>query len=66
MTASNHATLHDAEPFGRCAAARRLPALHGLPADPVNPQAIVIRVMSRDAAHHERAKRKLPTAVTQL
>ena len=48
--------LEDEEPLVRHGAARALLTLHGLPADFTDPQAVTIRVMSRDAARRETAR----------
>ncbi|HZR72784.1 HEAT repeat domain-containing protein [Bradyrhizobium sp.] len=46
----------DEEPLVRHGAARALLTLHGLPADFTDPQAVTIRIMSRDAARRETAR----------
>jgi HEAT repeat protein len=51
--------LDDAEPLVRHAAARGLLTLYGLPVDPVDPQAMAIRVMSTDAARHDAARQEI-------
>lgn len=48
--------LHDEEPLVRHGAARALLTLHGLPADFTDPQAVTIRIMSRDTARRETAR----------
>jgi hypothetical protein len=48
--------LDDGEPLVRHGAARALLTLHGLPADFTDPQAVTIRIMSRDAARRETAR----------
>jgi HEAT repeat protein len=51
--------LDDAEPLVRHAAARALLKLHRLPEEALDPQAMTIRVMSRDAARREEARREI-------
>jgi hypothetical protein len=55
--------LDDAEPLVRCAATRGLLTLYGLQVPLADPQAMTIRVMSKDAARHERAKRDILAAI---
>jgi hypothetical protein len=55
--------LDDAEPLVRYAAARSLLKLHGLPAEPTNPQDMVVRVMSKDAARHASGKQEILAAI---
>jgi hypothetical protein len=55
--------LDDAEPLVRYAAARGLLMLHGLPPQPTDPQAMTIRVMSKDAARREGGKRDILDAI---
>jgi hypothetical protein len=57
------AALDDAEPLVRYAAARGLLTLHGLPADPVHPQDMMVRVMSKDAARHASGKQEILAAI---
>ena len=55
--------LDDTEPLVRHAAARGLLTLYGLPADPADPQAMAIRVMSSDAARHDHARQEILAAI---
>jgi HEAT repeat protein len=57
------AALDDATPLVRYAAARGLLLLHGLPAQAANPQNMMIRLMSKDAARHASGKRDLLSAI---
>jgi hypothetical protein len=51
--------LDDAEPLVRHAAARALLKLHRLPEEALDPQAMTIRVMSKDAARRDAARREI-------
>lgn len=55
--------LDDSEPFVRHHAARSLLAAYGLPAEPIDPQAVIIRVMSDDATRRDSAKRDILAAI---
>jgi HEAT repeat protein len=55
--------LDDAEPLVRHAAARTLLRLHRLPEEALDPQAVTIRVMAKDAARRENAKREILAAI---
>jgi HEAT repeat protein len=56
--------LDDDEPLVRFSAARALLATYGLPPEPItDPQALIYRVMSDDAARHAAAKREILAAI---
>jgi hypothetical protein len=55
--------LDDPDSLVRCSAARALLADYGLPAEPMNPNAMVIRVMSKDAARRAAAKHDILAAI---
>ena len=57
--------LDDAEPLVRHGAARALLKLHGLTAALTDPHAVTIRVMSKDAARHDAAKRDILAAIAE-
>ena len=51
--------LDDTEPLVRHAAARALLKLHRLPEEALDPQAVTIRVMPKDAARRDAARREI-------
>jgi HEAT repeat protein len=57
------AALDDREPLVRFSAARALLATYGLPVEPMNPSAVVYRVMSDDDARRAAAQRDIFAAI---
>ncbi len=57
------AALDDPEGLVRYHAARGLLAIHGLPADPQDPQHMMYRVMSKDPARHSGGKQDILAAI---
>jgi HEAT repeat protein len=55
--------LDDPEPLVRHHAARGLLAIYGFPAEPIDPQAMIIRVMSNDAVRRATAKSEILAAI---